>query len=52
MFVARVLIGRTILGRYDMITPPDGYESTTDGSDIFVVYHDAQAYGDYLITYK
>ena len=35
-----------------MKTRPLGFDSTTDGNHIFVTYHDAQAYGEYLITYK
>ena len=52
MFVARVLIGNTTKGDNTMKTPPAGYDSTTDGKDIFVTYHDAQAYAEYLIIYK
>ena len=52
MFVARVLIGNTTLGNASMKTRPLGYDSTTDGSHIYVTYHDAQAYAEYLITYK
>ncbi|CAF3968981.1 unnamed protein product [Rotaria sp. Silwood1] len=52
MFVARVLIGTTIPGNSSMRTQPIGFDSTTDGNHIFVIYHDAQAYGEYLITYK
>jgi hypothetical protein len=52
MFLARVLIGRTILGNSSMKACPDGYDTTTDGSHIYVTYHDAQAFGEYLITYK
>ena len=52
MFVARVLIGKTIKGDKSMKTRPVGYDSTTDGNHIFVTYHDAQAYAEYLIIYK
>ncbi|CAF3672548.1 unnamed protein product [Rotaria socialis] len=52
MFVARVLIGKTIQGNSSMKTRPLGFDSTTDGNHIFVTYHDAQAYAEYLITYK
>ena len=51
MFLAKVLVGRTTLGTPIMKTPPDGFDTTTDGEDIFVVYHDAAAYAEYLITY-
>ncbi|CAF1246598.1 unnamed protein product [Adineta ricciae] len=52
MFIARVLIGLSAEGDSSMITPPPGYDTTTDGSHIFVTYHDAQAFAEYLITYK
>lgn len=52
MFVAQVLIGNTIKGDSSMKAPPPRYDSTTDGCHIFVTYHDAQAYAQYLITYK
>ncbi|CAF0879399.1 unnamed protein product [Adineta ricciae] len=52
MFLARVLIGRTHVGNSQMKVPPQGYDTTTDGKNIFVVYHDAVAYADHLITYQ
>jgi hypothetical protein len=52
MFVARVLVGKTTLGNSSMKTRPLGYDSTTDGKHITVTYHDAQAFAEYLITYK
>ncbi|CAF0849661.1 unnamed protein product [Rotaria sordida] len=52
MFVARVLVGNTTQGNRSIKTRPVGFDSTTDGKHIFVIYHDAQAYADYLITYK
>ncbi|CAF1359103.1 unnamed protein product [Adineta steineri] len=52
MFVSRVLVGHTVLGNSSMKTRPIGYDSTTDGNHIFVTYHDAQAFAEYLITYK
>ncbi|CAF0806201.1 unnamed protein product [Adineta ricciae] len=52
MFLARVLIGKSCLGHASQKTPPDGYHSTTDGIQIFVTYHDAQAYAEYLIVYQ
>lgn len=51
MFFARVLIGRSCVGNASMKVLPQGYDSTTDGRNIFVIYHDAGAYADYLITY-
>ena len=52
ILVARVLIGNTTKGSSSMKTRPLGFDSTTDGNHIFVTYHDAQAYAEYLITYK
>ena len=52
MFLVRVLIGRTTLGNPSMKVPPAGHDSTTDGKHIYVTYHDAQAYSEYLITYR
>ncbi|CAF3089011.1 unnamed protein product [Rotaria sp. Silwood2] len=52
MFLARVLIGKTCHGNSSMKVPPAGYDTTTDGQNIFVVYHDAGAYADHLITYQ
>lgn len=52
MFLVRVLIGKTCIGNSTMKVVPNGYDTTTDGSHIFVVYHDAGAYAEYLITYK
>jgi poly [ADP-ribose] polymerase 7/11/12/13 len=52
MFMARVLIGKTTLGDSSMKDAPKGFDSTTDRNHIFVIYHDAQAFGEYLITYS
>ncbi|CAF4796815.1 unnamed protein product, partial [Rotaria sp. Silwood2] len=52
MFLSRVLIGKTYPGTSFMKMPPDGFHSTTGGTHIFVVYHDAQAYAEYLIIYE
>ncbi|CAF1407831.1 unnamed protein product [Adineta ricciae] len=52
MFLARVLVGKTTRGDSSMKLCPPGFDSTTDGSHIFVVYRDSQAFGEYLITYK
>ena len=52
MFLARVLIGKSCLGNASQKTLPDGYHSTTDGIQIYVTYHDAQAYAEYLIVYQ
>lgn len=52
MFAVRVLIGRSTLGDESMKTPPPDFDTTTDGEHIFVIYHDAHAFAEYLITYK
>ncbi|CAF1311317.1 unnamed protein product [Adineta steineri] len=52
MFMARALIGNTTQGNTSIRSPPDGFDSTTNGRHIFVIYHDAQAFAEYLITYK
>jgi len=52
MFLARVLVGKTTKGDSSMKTRPLGFDSTTDNNHIFVTYHDAQAFAEYLITYK
>ncbi|XP_013770854.1 poly [ADP-ribose] polymerase 14-like [Pundamilia nyererei] len=63
MFVARVLTGVCTHGRHDMTVPPprshqqphDRYDSVVDRIDnpsMYVVFHDNQAYPDYLITFK
>lgn len=52
MFVVLVLVGKTTFGDTKMKVPPKGFDSTTDNNQIYVVYHDAQAYADYLINYR
>ncbi|XP_022534288.2 protein mono-ADP-ribosyltransferase PARP14-like [Astyanax mexicanus] len=63
MFVALVLTGQYTQGQSDMMTPPprstqdpnDRYDSVVDNvqkPSKFVVFHDCQAYPDYLITFK
>ena len=52
MFYSRVLVGNTTHGNSTMRTPPAGFDSTTNGGDIYVTYHDAQAYAEYLIIYR
>ena len=51
MFIARVLVGRPTPGNSSMKTPPVGYDSTSS-TDMFAVFHDAQAYAEYLLTYR
>ncbi|KAK5858648.1 hypothetical protein PBY51_002771 [Eleginops maclovinus] len=63
MFVARVLTGLYTQGQSDMRVPPpvsdqdghDRYDSVVDRMNcpqMYVVFHDNQAYPDYLITFK
>lgn len=63
MFVARVLTGIYTLGQRDMKVPPrrsggqsnDTFDSVVDvfiNPSIYVVFHDNQAYPEYLITFK
>lgn len=63
MFVARVLTGSYTLGHKDMRAPPprtsaqsqDSFDSVVDvlaNPSMFVVFHDNQAYPEYLITFK
>uniref|UniRef100_A0A3Q4GEN3 Poly [ADP-ribose] polymerase n=1 Tax=Neolamprologus brichardi TaxID=32507 RepID=A0A3Q4GEN3_NEOBR len=63
MFVARVLTGVFTQGQATMKVPPprntqqphDRYDSVVDRIDnpsMYVVFHDNQAYPDYLITFK
>ncbi|XP_029931671.1 protein mono-ADP-ribosyltransferase PARP14-like [Myripristis murdjan] len=63
MFVARVLTGLYALGEREMKVPPprdpqhphDRFDSVVDNvqkPSMFVVFHDNQAYPDYLITFK
>ncbi|XP_065328107.1 protein mono-ADP-ribosyltransferase PARP14-like [Pelmatolapia mariae] len=62
IYVCRVLTGDFTLGKKGMIEPPakgtastDLYDSVVDNltnPTMFVVFHDAQAYPEYLITFK
>ncbi|XP_030609932.1 protein mono-ADP-ribosyltransferase PARP14-like [Archocentrus centrarchus] len=63
MFVTRVLTGIYTQGQSNMKVPPprnslqphDRYDSVVDKTDnptMYVVFHDNQAYPDYLITFK
>jgi len=61
MFLAKVLTGEFTVGSSDYVTPPsksgsglDLYDSVVDNPSnpsIFVIFGDAQAYPDYLITF-
>lgn len=62
MYVVRVLTGRYTVGKSSMISPPprgsdptDCYDSLVDNQQqpsMFVIFHDDQAYPEYLITFK
>ena len=65
MYLARVLVGASVRGSSHMREPPrrpedptrtydstcDGGQEATSGASLYVVYHDAQAYPEYLITF-
>ena len=63
MFLCRVVVGEFCLGRNGQLTPDIRdkkrdllYDATTDSMDskkrdMYVVYHDAQAYPEYLLEY-
>ncbi|XP_062392889.1 protein mono-ADP-ribosyltransferase PARP14 isoform X2 [Sardina pilchardus] len=62
MYLARVLVGDYAQGARTMITPPakgtgtaDLYDSVTDNMTqptMFVVFHDVQAYPEYIVTFQ
>ena len=62
IFLAKVLTGEFTTGNSNYITPPskgqnslDLYDSVADNTSnpsIFVIFGDAQAYPDYLITFQ
>lgn len=62
MYVALVLTGEFAVGNSGMIEPPDNpnhpntkYDSVVDNiqnPQIFVVFHDAVVYPEYLITFN
>ncbi|XP_048340457.1 protein mono-ADP-ribosyltransferase PARP14 [Sphaerodactylus townsendi] len=62
MYLARVLTGDFTVGKRNQITPPpktpggfDWYDSVTDNlanPSMFVIFHDTQAYPEYLITFR
>lgn len=62
LYAARVLTGRRTLGRPDLRAPPargsdpsDRYDSVVDNQQsptMFIIFHDDQAYPEYLIIFK
>lgn len=61
MFYTRVLTGRHTLGTPDMVEPPmflnklgrfNSVADTVQHPGIFVIFHDAQAYPEFLVTFK
>ncbi|CAF1556227.1 unnamed protein product [Rotaria sp. Silwood1] len=52
ILMCRVLIGRSCEGNSTMRTCPSNYDSTTGGSNIYVVYSNRHVLPEYLITYK
>ena len=61
IFLAKVLTGEFVVGNSNCVTPPPKsgngltlYDSVVDNASnpsIFVIFGDAQAYPDYLITF-
>jgi poly [ADP-ribose] polymerase 10/14/15 len=60
MFIARAMVGESCVGKNDMKVPSERkpntlFDSTTDSlkaPQLYVTYHDAQAYPDYLVEFK
>ncbi|XP_007231225.3 protein mono-ADP-ribosyltransferase PARP14 [Astyanax mexicanus] len=62
MYLARVLVGDYTTGKAGLLSPPaksssaaDLYDSVTDNHrspSMFVIFHDVQAYPEYLITFQ
>ncbi|CAF3455280.1 unnamed protein product [Rotaria sp. Silwood2] len=52
ILMCRVLVGRSCEGNSTMRTCPSNYDSTTGGSNIYVVYSNRHILPEYLITYK
>eukprot|EP01047_Picozoa_sp_COSAG01_P060342 COSAG01_NODE_7385_length_3229_cov_9.246645_1_plen_125_part_00 len=61
MFLCRAVVGDWCLGRSGALTPDtkpgslELFDTTVDDVDnpsIFVAYHDAQAYPEYLVSFK
>ena len=51
LFIARVLLGKTTDGDASTRVCPPGFD-TTGRNMVYVTYHDAQAYGEYLISFR
>ncbi|CAF1494270.1 unnamed protein product [Rotaria magnacalcarata] len=52
ILMCRVLVGRSCRGDSSMRTCPVNYDSTSNGSNIHVVYSNRHVLPEYLITYK
>ncbi|XP_066276881.1 protein mono-ADP-ribosyltransferase PARP14-like isoform X2 [Branchiostoma lanceolatum] len=63
MYLARVLVGEVTVGKQGMIVPPpkdptnktvlyDSVANNVKNPNIFVIFHDTQAYPEYLITFR
>ena len=61
MFLVRVVVGQYCLGQKDQIAPDvrqghQLYDTTVDrmtsSPGIYVTYHDAQAYPEYLVKFR
>ena len=60
MFQVRVLVGETVLGNSSLRTAPvksgtnrpyDSVTNSTNSPSMYVIFHDAQAYPEYLISF-
>lgn len=54
IFVSKVLVGKSEVGNSGVNVPINA-DTTVDNvakPSIYVIYHDAQAYPDYLLTYE
>jgi len=55
IFVAKVLAGVVVTGSNDINVPSNNADTTVDNTaspGVFVIYHDAQAYPEYLFTFN
>lgn len=52
ILMCRVLVGRSCLGSFTTDTCPSNYDSTSNHSDIHVVYSNRHVLPEYLVTYK
>lgn len=51
IYQARVLVGKMAPGQSGLKEPPQGFDSVGN-AQMVIVFHDAQAYPEYLITFQ